>query len=280
MFLNAEPHEHRGHLVLEGRLADGGPDLVRLDLLALQVHHHQLFVLVGYRLQKLLPVLVGEVLHTLGYVRDLPRRPEVVRVDDGLHLDEVHDPLELALGTYRQLHGHRVGPEPVNHRTHGLVEVGPDAVHLVHERYARHTVLVSLPPHRLGLRLHTGNRVEKSYRTVQHAQAALHLDGEVHVPGRVYNVDAVLLGDAAVDALAGALAVLARAFDAAPEDGGRGRGDGDAALALLGHPVHHGVAVVDLAQLVGEARVEQDALGRRRLAGIDVGHDADVSDPF
>ena len=99
------------------------------------------------------------------------------------------------------------------------------------------------------------------------------------MPGRVYNVDAVLLLDAAMDALAFALAVLAGAFYTAPEDRGRGGGDGDAALALLGHPVHHGVAVVDLAQLVGEARVEQDALGGRRLAGIDVGHDADVPYP-
>lgn len=33
-----------------------------------------------------------------------------------------------------------------------------------------------------------------------------------------------------------------------------------------------------LAELVVDARVEQDALGRRGLAGIDVRHDADVAD--
>jgi hypothetical protein len=32
-----------------------------------------------------------------------------------------------------------------------------------------------------------------------------------------------------------------------------------------------------LADLVGLAGVEKDALGRRGLAGIDVGHDADVA---
>src|ERR671917_1200555 len=120
-----------------------------------------------------------------------------------------------------------------------------------------------LAPNRLRLRLYTGHGVEERDRTVEHAQAALHLDSEVHVPGRVYNVDAVLLGDAAVDALAFALAVLTGVLDAAPEDGGRGGRDSDAALALLGHPVHDGVAVVDLAQLMGEARVEQDALRGR-----------------
>ena len=54
-------------------------------------------------------------------------------------------------------------------------------------------------------------------------------------------------------------------------------GDRDAALLLLLHPVHDGVAVVDLADLVGEAGVEEDALGRRGLARVDVRHDADVA---
>ena len=66
----------------------------------------------------------------------------------------------------------------------------------------------------------------------------------------------------------------------APEAGRRGRGDRDAALLLLLHPVHRGGALVDLADLVRAAGVEKDALGRRRLAGIDVGHDADVAVPL
>ena len=65
-----------------------------------------------------------------------------------------------------------------------------------------------------------------------------------------------------------------------PEAGRRGGGDRDAALLLLLHPVHDGGAVVDLADLVRDARVEQDALGRRRLAGIDVRHDADIPIPL
>src|SRR4029077_20191099 len=54
--------------------------------------------------------------------------------------------------------------------------------------------------------------------------------------------------------------------------------DRDAALLLLRHPVHRGRALVDLTDLVGLAGVEEDALGRRRLAGVDVGHDPDVPD--
>ncbi len=93
------------------------------------------------------------------------------------------------------------------------------------------------------------------YRTVEDAQGTLDFDGEVDVAGRVDDVDAVVV----------------------PHARGGGRGNGDATLLLLGHVVHGRGAVVDLADLVVDAGVIQDALGRRRLAGVDVGHDADVA---
>jgi len=62
-----------------------------------------------------------------------------------------------------------------------------------------------------------------------------------------------------------------------PETGGRGRRDRDAALSFLIHEVHGRGAVMDFADLVGLAGVIEDPLGRRRLAGIDVGHDAEVA---
>ena len=67
----------------------------------------------------------------------------------------------------------------------------PDLVHLVHERDAGNAVLVGLAPHRLALRLDAVAAVEHRDRAVEHAQAALDLDGEVDVPGRVDDVDAV-----------------------------------------------------------------------------------------
>ena len=100
-----------------------------------------------------------------------------------------------------------------------------------------------------------------AHGAVEHAQAALDFDGEVDVPGRVDDVDAVL-GELVVHPL--------------PEAGGRGRGDRDAALLLLLHVVHDGGAVVHFADLVRNAGVEKDALGRRRLAGVDVRGDTDV----
>ncbi len=61
-----------------------------------------------------------------------------------------------------------------------------------------------------------------------------------------------------------------------PLRGSRGGGDRDAALLLLLHPVHHRRALVDLADLVRAPGVVQNALGRRRLTGVDVRHDPDI----
>ena len=164
-------------------------------------------------------------------------------------------PSKLVLGADRQLDRERVGAEALADRADRHLEVGADAVHLVDEGDPRDAVLVGLAPDGLGLRLDAGDGVEDDDRAVEDAQRALDLDGEVDVARRVDDVDAVVL----------------------PVARGRGRGDRDAALLLLLHPVHDGGAVVDLADLVGAAGVEEDALGRRRLTGVDVGHDPDVA---
>ena len=156
----------------------------------------------------------------------------------------------------RELHRDGVGPEPVDHGLHGGEEVRAGAVHLVDEGDARDAVAVGLAPDRLGLRLDACDRVEDGDRAVEDAQAALHLDRKVHVPGRIDDVDAKV----------------------APERRRGGGRDRDAALLLLRHPVHDGRALVHLAHLVGAARVVEDPLGRRRLAGVDVRHDPDVAD--
>ena len=147
------------------------------------------------------------------------------------------------------------GAQTALDHVHAAVELGADPVHLVDEADARHAVAVRLTPHGLGLRLDAGHPVEYRNRAVEDAQRALHLDGEVDVTGGVDDVDLVLV----------------------PEAGHGGRRDRDAALLLLLHPVGRRGAVVGLADLVVDARVEQDALGGRRLAGIDVSHDADVA---
>ena len=175
---------------------------------------------------------------------------------EGPHLDQVDDADEVALGADRQLEHERLRAEALDDRVDGEVEVGAELVHLVDEADARHVVLVGLAPDRLGLGLDALLAVEDGDGAVEHAQRTLDLDREVDVAGGVDDVDLVVV----------------------PEAGHGGRRDRDAALLLLLHPVRRRGTVVGLADLVVDARVEQDALGGGGLAGIDVRHDADVAD--
>ncbi len=119
-----------------------------------------------------------------------------------------------------------------------------------------HAVAVGLAPHRLGLGLHAGDTVEHGDCAVEDTQRTLDLDGEVDVTGGVDDVDLVVM----------------------PVTGRRGRRDRDAALLLLLHPVHRGATLVDLTDLVVDAGVVEDALGRGGLARVDMRHDPDVAD--
>ena len=65
-----------------------------------------------------------------------------------------------------------------------------------------------------------------------------------------------------------------------PVGGRSSRGDGDAALALLLHPVHDRIAFMHFAYLVANAGIVKDTLRSGRLTGIDVGDDAEVADFF
>ena len=68
---------------------------------------------------------------------------------DGLHLDEVHDTLEVLLSTDRNLDSNRIGTQDILHLLYGLKEVGTRTVHLVDITDTWHVVLVSLTPHSL-----------------------------------------------------------------------------------------------------------------------------------
>ena len=214
----------------------------------------QLVVHLGDGFDHLVMVRLGLGLEVVRDVLDVERRALVIAVVVGLHLDEVDDALELVLAADRDLDRHGVGAEALLDRVDPAPEVGAGPVELVDEAEARHAVPIGLPPDRLGLRLDTGDSVEDDDRAVEHAKAPLHLDREVHVPGRIDDVDAMI----------------------APARRRRSRGDRDPALLLLGHPVHGGSAVVDLADLVDLLRVEEDPLGHGGLAGVDMGDDSDV----
>ena len=169
-------------------------------------------------------------------------------------IDEAREPI---LGADRQLDRHRLARRAARGSpSTAAAKSAPARSILLMKRDARDAELVGLTPDRLRLRLDARHAVEHHHRAVEHAQAALDLDGEVDVAGGVDEVDVVV----------------------APGEAGGGGGDGDAALALLRHPVHRRLPLVDLADLVDASRVEEEALADRRLAGVDVRDDADVAD--
>ncbi len=255
-------HEGRLHLFslrvhgADDPIAQRPLDLLFGDLLPVQVLLEELVVRLADLLDELLTVLLRLGQQVGGdLLDDVLGAHRLVLVADRLHLDEVDHAGELVLAADRQLDRDRVPAKLGRDLLEGALEVRPDAVHLVDEADPGNAVLVGLTPHRLRLRLHAGNRVEHRDRAVEHAERPLHLGREVHVTGRVDDVDP----------------------DVAPETGGGGRRNRDAALLFLLHPVHRRRAFVHLADLVRTARIEQDPFRRGGLAGIDVGHDADIA---
>src|SRR5690606_14461355 len=175
---------------------------------------------------------------------------------EGLHADQIDNTLEVALSADPQLDDERPRAETLLDGADRVVEVGAELVHLVDEADTRNLVLVRLPPNLLGLRLDTFLAVEDGDGTVEHTQRTLHLNSEVDVAGCVDDVDLVVV----------------------PEGGGSSRGNSDTPLLLLLHPVHRRRTLMSLTELVVDPGVEQDPLGGGGLTGVDVGHDADVSD--
>ena len=214
-------------------------------------------------------VLLRQLLHILGDLLHADILAQIVVVDIRLHLQQVDDAFEGLLFADGQLNGHRVGFQAIAHHVQHVIEIRAHDVHLVDVDHAGDVIFVGLMPDGLGLGLNAALGAQHRHGTVQHAQAALHLNGEVHVARGVDDVDPVPV-------LFGQRRIVQK-LGVAPVAGGGGRRDRDAALLLLRHPVHRGRAVVRLTDLVVDACIEQDALGGRGLAGVDVGHNADVS---
>ena len=185
-------------------------------------------------------------------------RPFLLLKDDLTVPNQVDQAPELIPSAHREDDRHRVGAKLGLDLLDDAVEFRADPVHLVDEGDDRNIVLLRLQPDGPGLRLHAPHRAEERNGTVEHAERTLHLHREIHVPRRVNEIDLVIL----------------------PFNRRRGRGDRDAALLLLLHPVHRRFALVDLPHAVNAAGEEEDPLANGGFAPIDVGHDPDISNAF
>ena len=247
----------------DGQEADAFLDLLERQVTVLQVRLGQLVGALSGGLDEGLTVLLGLLLVLLrdgaAHNEGAERVVALVvlgRVGQRLHGQQVDVANEVVLGTHRELHDDRGRVETILNRANREVEVGTHLIHLVDEADTGDVVLVGLTPHGLGLGLDALLAVEHGDSAVEDAQRALNLNGEVNVTGGVNNVDLVTV----------------------PERGDGGGRNRDAAFLFLFHPVGRRGTVVRLADLVVDARVEQDAFRHGRLAGIDVSHDANVAD--
>ena len=135
----------------------------------------------------------------------------------------------------------------------GAVGIGLRQVDLVHERDDLEVVLDREIRVRQRLRLDPLRCVDDEQRPLAGLQRARHLVREVHVTGRVDQVQLVPL----------------------PEHAHRLRLDRDPALALELHRVEQLLLHVAVGDRIGEL---QDAIGQGRLPMVDVGDDREVAD--
>ena len=262
---------HGDELVGDAGATDGGLEGGSIDGLLHEEELSELIVHVGHSPLELLKSSLADLLelalkllHLVGGAQTIG-----VAVEDSLLVHNVDLTAELILRTDGDKNRSSVGTELGADVVENVVEVGTRTVHLVDEADAGYLILVGLAPHGLGLGLYAGHTAEHYDSAVEHAQGALHLCGEVHVPGGVDHVELEVL----------VLEKLAAAFGRYlfPVSRYGGGGNGNTAFLLLFHPVGRRRPFVGLADLVDHAGVEKDALGKRGFATVDVSRDTEVA---
>ena len=247
--------QHGNHLVIDGRLADYRLEFFDGKLLAFEIFFHQALIQLRHGIEQSRMIFLSLVLHFLGNLLDADVFAQIVVIDLGLHRQQIDNTLEIVFFADRQLDRNGVALKTFLDHVEDIIKVCAHNIHLVHVDHTRNMILVCLTPNRFRLRFDAALGAHDGYGTVEYAQRALNLHGEVHVSGRVDDVDAVVF----------------------PVAGGGSRSDRNAALLFLGHPVHRRSAVVRLANLVIDARVIQNTFCCGRLTGIDMSHDTDIS---
>ena len=246
------------HFHVTGGFPDDLTDLVRGDFFAAEIKFHYLVVKVGNRLQQFIAVLLGKRQHILRDRFGTHVLAEIVVIDARIHIHEIDDTGEALLASDRKLNGNGIALESVVDHIQYMIKVRAHNVHLVDIDHSGDVIVVSLSPNGFGLGLDASLGAQDRHASVEHAKRTLDLSRKVHVTRGVDDVDA----------------------RTAPETGGGSRGDRDASLLLLFHPVHRCGALMRFAELVVHAGVEQNTFRRRGLAGVDVGHNADISGFF
>jgi len=218
----------------------------------------------GHVLLEQVLVKLGELLDKVGmslsgprdqFLRDLGLDPPELLEGEGLHRHQVDDPPEILPIPDGELKRHRVRVEVLLELPHTAVKARPLPVHLVHEGQTRHLVSIRLVPDGFRLGFDPAKGAEHRDHTVEHPERPLHLHGEIHVPGRIDDIDRVIL----------------------PVTGNRSGCDRNSPFLFLNHEVHGGLAVMNLTEPVRDPCEIQKPLGYGRLPCVNVGRDTDIA---
>ena len=168
-------------------------DLFIADVFFFEELHRQVLVVFDDRFDHFLTTGLRHFPMTFrdGMIIDI--RTFVVAISDQLHLEQINDAFEGLATAVGHLNNHRIGLEPIDHHVDAAVEIRARAIHLVDEAEPRDLIFGCLPPDRFRLRLNARHAVKHGDSAVKHAQAALHLGGEINMPGRIDDVDLMIV---------------------------------------------------------------------------------------
>ena len=172
------------------------------------------------------------------------------------HVQQVDDPGQLVLDADRQMDRHALRAELGAKLLEGAVEVGALAVEHVDEDDAREPERLGAAPVARGLHLDPHDAADRDERALHDVQRRDRVALEARLAGRVDQVD----------------------LPALPLEVAQRRRDRHLALLLVVVPVGDGRALLDDAEPVRRACLEEHCLDERGLAGASVTDDGDVAD--
>ena len=197
-------------------------------------------------------------LHARGHFRMFRLRTQVIGKDNRLLVNEVNKAPKIAFTANRNLNWHWNGAQAITNHFHCAPEISANAVHLIYKTDTRNIILIRLTPYCFRLGFNACNRIKDNNASVQYAQRAFDFSGEVNVAWRVNDIDALIK----------------------PETGCSGRRNRNAALLLLGHPVHCRRPFMHFTHAMNFLRVEEDALSSSGFASINMSNNTNISSFF
>ena len=236
-------------------LLERSRDLVRVELLALEVALHQALVDLHDLVEELLAVFLGESRHRVGD-RDGVGLLLAARRHVRAHVEHVDDALELVLRADRDVHGDASRRELLLDLTERAEEVGPLTVEHVHDEEAREAEVLRELLHARGPDLEAHHAGDDDERALDDAERAARLTLERRVARAVDEVELPVL----------------------PARVGERQRDRQLALLLVLVRVGDGRAGLDRPEPVDLPCLVEQCLDEGRLARPAVPDDGDVAD--